>query len=375
MKIENAVASTWNYFCALPNLSTGLRFAFESPLIAIVPPNDPRLQTIIANPAAIATASIHNNFSTYDGREFKPCALLFSSALHPNKRTAEAFRSFRNAAAFATLSHCRAHAVSSDGQWQPLYSDFFDFFPRVPSADERHVGSLSGPVNSFGEPKQWDFQPSPWIGNPMSFSVSRDNRLWDLLLRSWERRFYSGRSSPTLRHAFRSLDVAYHAARIPTDGLPCIGDAGIRIGLWVSAIEILCHPGSGRVTLEMIIEELGKISWRDALLNRRSYSIRIGHSKRRVKFLQRLYKRLYDARNAFFHGNQVSPATPYFKKKRLSGDLEINGILIYSALLRERLQRVIRHRSRHAFQFDFDRRDLEAALLAVARQRNRFEEP
>lgn len=356
-----------------------MRIAFESSLLAIVPPNDPRLKAIVTDPQAKASASVHSNFSTYDGRAYEPCALIFSNALPSKRRTADAFRSFRNAAAIATLSHCRAHAIASDGQWKPLYSDFFDFFPRVPSGDEKYVVSLDGPVRSLDEPKKWHFQPSPLIGNPQSFSVSRDEQLWYLLLRSWEKRFLKGYGNPALRHVFRSLDVAYHAARYPADGLTSLGDAGIRIGLWVSAIEILCHPGTGKINIGMIIQELGNISWQNALLNKRSYSITIGQIKMRVNFLQRLYKRLYDVRNSFFHGNRISRTSPYFKKRRLSGDLEINGLLIYSALLRERLEAIDKYRSRsngrHMFQFAFDRSDLAEALLAVARQRNRFEEP
>jgi hypothetical protein len=40
---------------------------------------------------------------------------------------------------------------------------------------------------------------------------------------------------------FRSLEVAFQANRFPSDGLSSINDIGTRIGLWVSAFEVLFH--------------------------------------------------------------------------------------------------------------------------------------
>ena len=40
-----------------------------------------------------------------------------------------------------------------------------------------------------------------------------------------------------------SLEVAFHAALFPADGLASINDVGTRIALWVSAFEVLWSSG------------------------------------------------------------------------------------------------------------------------------------
>jgi hypothetical protein len=50
---------------------------------------------------------------------------------------------------------------------------------------------------------------------------------------------------------FRSLEIAFHALRFPTDALLSVYELGVRIVLWVSAFEVLLYPSQpgGQVNL------------------------------------------------------------------------------------------------------------------------------
>lgn len=374
-------APEWRYFCSLPTLSSGLRDPFEAQEIAIVPPSDPRVKAILADPNAKGTAAIHGSFETHYGKNFEPCALIFNPTWPKKERSAESIRAFRNAAAISTLVRSRSRAIAEDGQWEPLYSDFFDFFPLTPSDDEQYIVSLDMPVRNLDEPKKLHLQPAPWIGDPSSFSVRYDRQLWRSLSSAWERHYRLKKASPALRQIFRSLDVAYHAGRFGTDGLRGTSESGIRIGLWVSAIEVLVHPGTS-VSFEEVHQALGKLAWQDRMLERRPYSISRKGSKIKATFIQRFYKRLYDVRNAFFHGNKVTDRTLYFNKPCTAGSLEMNAVLIYVALLNAALERALpklrvprTQAETESFGARFDKWDskalIERGLLAVAKNRKR----
>jgi hypothetical protein len=84
-------------------------------------------------------------------------------------------------------------------------------------------------------------------------------------------------------------------------------DVGTRAVLWVSAFEILVHPGkSGRADLEKVLDLLSLASWKDKHLKDRKFRVTVGRKKRAVRLCEKLYNQLYDTRNNFAHGNPVN---------------------------------------------------------------------
>jgi hypothetical protein len=93
-------------------------------------------------------------------------------------------------------------------------------------------------------------QAAAAFGNPTDFSLVFDQPLLDRLFRTWRQCYLRKRNRKKLLRLFRALEVAFHAALFPADGLTSINDVGSRIALWVSAFEVLCHPG-GALTSDM----------------------------------------------------------------------------------------------------------------------------
>jgi hypothetical protein len=100
--------------------------------------------------------------------------------------------------------------------------------------------------------------------------------------------------------------MAYQAAALPINNQPTMYDYGVRIGSWVSAFEILAHPGEGQSNLNTVLDLLDEVSWGLPRVGHRRYVIKYKKKKRNVPLALELYKQIYDARNDFVHGNPVA---------------------------------------------------------------------
>ncbi len=89
-------------------------------------------------------------------------------------------------------------------------------------------------------------------------------------------------------------------------------DHGKHCSFWVSALETLAHPTRKNVTLNEVLTLLEKRRMHDSRISSRRLMV-TKWSKKKAKrerlplnLVQRLYKRLYDSRNAFLHGNKLT---------------------------------------------------------------------
>jgi hypothetical protein len=100
--------------------------------------------------------------------------------------------------------------------------------------------------------------------------------------------------------------MAFQASTMPFQNHSTIYDYGVSASLWVSAFEILSHPKKGNANLKTVLDLMGKYDWLHKDLRRRSYVVKYRDEKYQVNLSQKLYKELYDTRNAFLHGNPVT---------------------------------------------------------------------
>ena len=155
-------------------------------------------------------------------------------------------------------------------------------------------------------------------------SISRydlDEPLLDELLRRWSIRFSSTTPEWKDRALFRSLNMANDAARVPSSTATVIYDVGRSLALWVSAYEILVHPGGAGISdFHKVSAMFDQLNWRSKKLKTECYLV---NRKDRI-FAVWLYKLIYDLRNNFLHGNEIK-----------SDDLAIRGrpIIDYAACL------------------------------------------
>jgi hypothetical protein len=110
----------------------------------------------------------------------------------------------------------------------------------------------------------------------------------------------------------------------------------VQVALWISAFEILAHPGkAGRSDLGSVIRLIDNNSGPLTELSERRYRIAIGKNKRySVSLAGKLYKRLYDARNMFLHGNPLSTTSLRASDSPKAKLLTMAAPLLYMRALR-----------------------------------------
>ena len=197
--------------------------------------------------------------------------------------------------------------------------------------------TLEGAIRSIDDAerlKRYRAQASPQIGLPTHHSVHVDPGLLKRLLAAWRRVYVSGRDRKVFRRLFRSLEVAFHAAQHPGDGLPSLSDVGNRLALWVSAFEVLFHPGGGRkVNKRTVQNALGRVKWDKKELTHRRYLISHHQQQSRVTLPEKFYDDLYRARNQFLHGNPVTSAVLRYRQSLRYVQLQFIAPVLYNAAL------------------------------------------
>jgi len=100
--------------------------------------------------------------------------------------------------------------------------------------------------------------------------------------------------------------MAYHASLLPAGTDTTFYDVGRIISLWVSAFEILVHPGGGgQANRDKVFEMLERTQWAIPASGRLAHDS--GSKTKQVKrtLASWLYQALYECRNDFIHGNPV----------------------------------------------------------------------
>jgi len=135
-----------------------------------------------------------------------------------------------------------------------------------------------------------------------------------------------------LLRLFRSLEIAFHASLYPADGLTSINDIGTRIALWVSAFEVLCHPGGG-VNKRHVQMVLANTPFSEKGLSSTRFSVKHGGTKFRATLPEALYDDLYWARNQFLHGMPVRRAMLRYRQSKGYAELTDVAPVLFNAAL------------------------------------------
>lgn len=325
----------WELAYVLPNLKIDRPFQALSGQFALVSFDDERLGGIKENPLA---NSLLNGFHDAQGRLLKPAALIARTL----SRDLGALVDFRNIVAVSVILPAWAELRPNAGSPQnPLWSEAFNLYPvtvgpqSLITATPALLGVASWRNGFAGMP-----DPAvPVYGPP----IQPDFRLLGLLLREWERRHVQpGRDTWKLRTLFRSLESAYRALAVPRDNEGSLYDLGNALAQWVSAFETLVHPWQKKATVESVIELLEQVAWSDPRLRQRRYRVKVQGRTMSVTGISRLYHEIYQARNAFLHGNVIR--TKHWRHGRGSGATALLNLppVVYRAALLARLGRFTR---------------------------------
>ncbi len=321
----------WDLFFFLPNIDVPVPTPFDGGIIQLCAGRDPILGQLHPSRANDTAAQMLRRFRTQFGERYMPACLIVQHRAPSPSREAQTLRSFRNLCAIATI--LRAY---QGGQWQPTFSDHFDIYPLAP-ARSGWVVTNDAIVRGLQQRRGFSGQPSPLIQTPSSFTCQPTQRLFARLRYAWRLCYLRKRRRGELLRLFRSIEIALHASGFPTDSLLSVHDAGLRLVLWVSAFEILLHPGGGRIRLAAVLAFLRNLKWNDRRLAHKRYPVRYTGVPPRISLPEVIYYDLYMARNDFTHGNEVPVNRLWFRSNKGLAQLRELAPLLYWKALEQRL--------------------------------------
>jgi hypothetical protein len=327
------MAEQWDLLFTLPNLEPPIPTPFASDGYVICSGKDPRLKQLATNAGNATSLKMLKKFSTAQGRRFWPGCFLIRSDIPIASRQVETIRAFRNACAIATTTMFYASRLANPHavQWHVAWTDQFRF-GHFMAGRNGWVQTFGGPVMGMDDaiPRQ---QAAAAFGNPTDFSLVFDQPLLDRLFRAWRQCYLRKKDRKNLLRLFGALEVAFHAAQFPADGLTSINDIGTRIAMWVSAFEVLCHPGGG-VNKRHVQKVISDAPFSDKTLTSTRFTVSYGGNKFRATLPEALYDDLYWARNQFLHGMPVRPAVLHYRQSNdYKGLIDVAPVLFNAALV------------------------------------------
>lgn len=306
--MSNPEIELWRPMAVLPNLD--LSDPIEAGEAAFLPLEDAR---------TLAVGAAHPRFRTFTrrftdafGQRVLPTILALSPDADDSYRTAEALAGLRDALSLSVVPFAWAHELMAPHQHRTLYSDAFAFYPWMIDRHYEHLIADTPGVLAVHLVEEFRGQSAPAVAPVRLRWTDVDQSLLRGLTEAWRRRYCGSRPSWRDTALFRSLNMANQACRLPAGRDASVYDVGRHIALWVSAFEILAHPGpEGRSDLGRVVSLIEMAPWRAPTMRARRYTVfkaRGGGAARKSGFASHVYGRLYDLRNAFLHGNPISRA-------------------------------------------------------------------
>jgi hypothetical protein len=294
----------WVPLILLPNVA--LIAPVETGIMALVPSNDARVRRLIRDHPRLKT--FVGRFTDPFGQQVSPSIMVVRRDAPEYVRHVEAVASFRDLIALSVVPLSRARELAHPRGHRIAYSDAFSFYPWMIDRNYEHLVGSTPAFMGLHDIDRFKGQSSAEILPATLDPYDIDEPLLSELVRRWKRRYTQARVTWTDRALFRSLNMANEASRLPAAGDMTFYDVGRSLALWVSAFEILVHPGRGRSGLSQVYAVLDGIHWQKRKAARRRY-IRYHpdpHQRLRRSLGAWIYGELYQARNDFLHGNPVS---------------------------------------------------------------------
>ena len=299
---------SWEVLYVIPNIS--IQDPFDTEYLSIVPYGDQRIRRIIA--ANATAAALLNGFRSETGTRIKPSAIICREDSPESVVNLNAVVDFRNIYAVSCLVSGNARAIISQNITEPVYSDYFDFYPLTLRRNRRGLiidspallGLWPNPRRVYGSTYAHIFISDIIRANP-------DQVLLTKLIKQWNYRYRSpAKNSWITRILFRSLEIAYQALLSPFRSSR-IYEYGTHLSLWVSSFETLVQGRREKyVGFKDVLSLLRGFVWGNKELNNRKYWTAKLRTAPRGSLVMKIYLEIYNARNSFLHGNPVTPKTP-----------------------------------------------------------------
>ena len=259
--------------------------AIEANCVAFAPTDDPRVQAINATHPIHAT--FLERFTDAFGQLIRPTVLLVRSSASAGYRSVEAMASIRDILSVSVVPRARAHHIQQKVSNRIFFSRTFDFYPWMVGQDHEHLVAFTPTMGGLHDIDDFIGQATPEVHCAHMSCNDLDKPLFDALVERWYDFYGDRKLSWDNTKLMRSLNMAYHASQPPADQGTTIFDYGRMMALWVSAFEILVHPGEGGKANK---EEVLKLFLGKDIFNKKC---------------EEIVREIYKCRNKFLHGNPI----------------------------------------------------------------------
>ncbi len=295
-------AAEWTPVFVLPNIP--LEAAIGGAIAALAPANDTRVATL--KRAHPSFKRFLNRFADNFGEKFEPSVLILNMTAPPIFRDVTALASFRDLIALSAVTHGRALELRHPRGHRVLFGEAFAIYPWMLDRHYQDVIGSTPAILGMHELSRFKGQSSPALFRTSLGESDIDQPLVAALMARWRRRYEAAEPAWEDVALMRSLNMAYHASLLPAGTDTTFYDVGRVVSLWVSAFEILVHPGgSGQVNRDKVFEMIERTPW---AVSESSQLVHDTGGKTKVKrtLASWLYQVLYECRNDFLHGNPVN---------------------------------------------------------------------
>ncbi len=297
-------ATDWTPVFVLPNIP--LEAPIDCEIAALAPANDPRVTAL--KRAHPSFRRFLNRFADNFGEKFEPSVLLLNTVAPPIFRDITALASFRDLIALSTITHGRALELRHPRGHRVLFGEAFAIYPWMLDRHYEDVIGSTPAILGTHELSRFKGQSSPTLFRTSLGESDIDQPLLAALMARWRRRYEAAEPAWEDVALMRSLNMAYHASLLPAGTDTTFYDVGRVVSLWVSAFEILVHPGgNGQANRDKVFEMIERTCWAKPESGRLAHDTG-GKTKVKRTLASWLYQMLYECRNDFLHGNPVERA-------------------------------------------------------------------
>lgn len=249
-------------------------------------------------------------YDTHNNR-ITPSVLLWDAATESDVPRFDAVCGFRDVVAVSHVLLARAGTMIASHPPAAQWMDSFSLFPWMLTRDHQYIACNTPAVHGLHDIKSFRGQTTPELVERSLRAYDLDWPLFDALIQKWNEVCLKGADSHAHTALFRSLNMAFRAGAIPGGMDATTYDYGRSLALWVSAFEILAHPGgSGKADLLKVYELLEKAPYE---IRKVSDAVHAAYHNRSKQTAPKrnlacwLYGEIYQARNDFLHGNPLPP--------------------------------------------------------------------
>jgi hypothetical protein len=288
---------------AIGSAELDIKGTIECPHASIVSPTDDRVGKLCKDHPRLAT--FLSKFSGQFREQIWPSLLLVRASAPKSYYTPEAVTAFRDIISLSVVPYARASRLRFNRASGLAFTNMFQFYPWMLDKQFEDILLLNPAQMHVHFLEEFNGQSFPEQSQATIMERDIDVPLATELLNRWVIRFSEGAVEWKDKALFRSLNMANEAGRIPALTAALFYDTGRSLALWVSAYEILAHPGGmGQSSFATVSTTLESVKWNNTKLSAATHIIP-GRTPQQKQLATWICKKVYDLRNDFLHGNDV----------------------------------------------------------------------